>query len=119
MTDQEQKKIFSKNLSNLLYQKGKTQIEVSKVLDVSPQVFNTWIKGIALPRMGKIQALADYFNVSTAALIDPPSGAGVSMMLSPVEESIITSYREADEGTRSSIRKLLDVKEDLPKSEAG
>lgn len=68
MDDKEQKKIFS---SNLLYYLGDTpQIDVAKAIGVSPQTFNTWVKGIALPRMGKVQLLADYFKIQKSDLID-------------------------------------------------
>jgi len=70
MTDIEQKKIFSKNLNLLLSQRGKTQKEVADAISVSPQTFNTWCQGIALPRMGKVQRLADYFNIEKADLIE-------------------------------------------------
>lgn len=70
MTDQEQREIFAKNLNNLLYQNGKTQREVAEAISVSPQTFNTWCQAIALPRMGKVQRLADYFHVPKSHLID-------------------------------------------------
>ena len=37
---------------------------------MSPQTFNTWTQGIAIPRMKKIQLLADFFNVEKSDLID-------------------------------------------------
>lgn len=70
MTDKEQKMIFSTNLNRLLSATGKTQKEVAEVIGVSPQTFNTWCRGIALPRMGKVQRLADYFGVNKSDLID-------------------------------------------------
>lgn len=70
MTDNEQKKIFSDNLKRLLSEYGKSQAEVARYLKVSPQTFNTWIQGLALPRMGKVQALADYFRINKTDLID-------------------------------------------------
>lgn len=70
MTDNEQKKIFSKNLTKLLNEHNKTQKEVANAIDVSPQTFNTWCKGIALPRMGKVQMLADYFGILKSDLIE-------------------------------------------------
>lgn len=73
MTDAEQKKIFAKNLLSLLEKHGKSQREVAESISVSPQTFNTWCQGIALPRMGKIQKLADYFKVDKTALIDDNS----------------------------------------------
>ena len=70
MSEQEQRRIFSKNLTILLEEHDKTQREVADAISVSPQTFNTWVKGIALPRMGKVQALADYFNIPKSALIE-------------------------------------------------
>ena len=71
MTDQEQRNVFSTNLNALLLRNDKTQLEVSEAINVSPQTFNTWCKGKALPRMGKVQKLADYFGVNKSELIDP------------------------------------------------
>lgn len=70
MNDIEQKKIFAKNLNALLSQRNKTQKEVADAISVSPQTFNTWCQGIALPRMGKVQRLADYFKIEKTDLID-------------------------------------------------
>lgn len=75
MTDIEQKKIFAKNLNSLLANHHKTQKEVADAISVSPQTFNTWCQGIALPRMGKVQRLADYFHIEKSALIDESSSS--------------------------------------------
>lgn len=68
MTDKEQKRVFSINLTSYLGKKS--QKEVAKAIGVSPQTFNTWCQGIALPRMGKLQLLADYFGIEKSDLID-------------------------------------------------
>ena len=74
MTDEERKRIFSKNLVNILNERSKTQIEVAKAIGVSQQTFNTWCRGIALPRMGKVQLLADYFNIKMTELLEDSPG---------------------------------------------
>lgn len=70
MSDDVQKKIFTKNLNSYIEQRGKTQLEIAKSIGVSPQTFNTWCKGIAIPRMEKVQALADYFHINKSDLIE-------------------------------------------------
>lgn len=70
MMNDNQKEIFATNLKKLLNERGLAQVDVAKAINVSPQTFNTWVKGIAIPRMGKIQALADYFNVLKSELVD-------------------------------------------------
>ncbi|NBJ83370.1 XRE family transcriptional regulator [bacterium 1XD42-94] len=82
MADEEQKRIFAKNLNWYLLTFNKTQKEVADAIDVSPQTFNTWCQGIALPRMGKVQRLADYFGIGKTDLIDEKS----SDMLTPKDE---------------------------------
>ena len=70
MSDAEQKLIFSRNLNRYLIKSNKTQKEVAEAIGVIPSTFNTWCQGVALPRMGKVQALADYFGIQKTDLID-------------------------------------------------
>ena len=75
MKDDEQKRIFSRNLKRCMSIVDKPQSEVAKAIGVSPQTFNTWFNGIALPRMGKVQALADYFHCYKSDLIEDKPAA--------------------------------------------
>ena len=68
MSEDLQKSIFQNNL--IYYLGGKSQAEVAKAIGVSPQTFNTWCQGIAIPRMDKIQLLADYFGINKSDLIE-------------------------------------------------
>ena len=58
-----------------MYENGNREpdLEIAKSIDVSPQTFNTWCQGIAIPRMGKVQALADYFHINKSDLIEDKS----------------------------------------------
>ena len=75
MPDDIQKKIFSKNLLDLLESREKSQKEVANAIGVSPQTFNTWCQGVAIPRMGKVQLLADYFRIKKSDLIESKAAA--------------------------------------------
>ena len=70
MTDEEQKAIFAKNLNKYLQLSNKSQKEVADSIGVLTSTFNTWCQGVALPRMGKVQKLADYFGIGKSDLID-------------------------------------------------
>ena len=70
MGEELQKKIFSRNLLRYLSLNNKSQKEVADAIGVSPQTFNTWCQGIALPRMGKVQLLADYFHIIKSDLLE-------------------------------------------------
>lgn len=70
MTDKEQAVIFSANLKRYLKRSGKTQKEVADALGIKPQTFNSWIMGVSVPRVNRIQMLSDYFGIEKSDLID-------------------------------------------------
>lgn len=70
MSEYEQKIIFSNNLRRIMSERDLKQVEVAEAIGVSPQTFNTWISGKAIPRMGKVQLLADYFGITKSFLMD-------------------------------------------------
>lgn len=73
MTDEEQKRIFAKNLTYYISLSGKQQKEVAKDLGYSPTTFNTWCVGKIIPSAGKIQHIADYFKIGKSDLLDDKS----------------------------------------------
>lgn len=70
MSDEEQKKIFSKNINYYIAQSGKQQKEIAKDLGYSPTTFNTWCVGKIIPSAGKVQKIADYFGIGKSDLLD-------------------------------------------------
>lgn len=70
MTEEEQRKIFSRNLNYYISMTGKQQKEVAKELGISPTTFNTWCVGKILPSVSKIQRIADYFHIGKSNLTD-------------------------------------------------
>ena len=59
MTDEQQKRLFAKNLNRYIALNGKQQIEVAKDLGVNPTTLNMLCKGDSMPGPGKIRALAE------------------------------------------------------------
>lgn len=70
MTDEQQKKIFSKNLNYYISINGKLQNEVAKDLGINASTLNMWCNGNSFPNIGKIQRLADYFKIGKSDLLD-------------------------------------------------
>lgn len=70
MSEQEQRQIFCENLNRIIKERELTQSDIANAIGVSPQTFNTWVQGKAIPRMGKLQALADYFRIQKSELIE-------------------------------------------------
>lgn len=65
-----QRKIFAKNLNFYISKSGKQQNEVAKDLGFPPTTFNTWCMGKVMPKMGKVQAIADYFDIVKSDLLE-------------------------------------------------
>ena len=97
MSDEKQKKIFSKNLSFYLEKSGKSQKEVAKAIGVIPQTFNTWCTGQSIPRMGSVQALADYFGIGKSDLIEEKSD----------QDGLMFSGEPLDDETRELLKASL------------
>ena len=117
MSEDEQKKIFARNLNRILSEHNKTQKEVADAICVSPQTFNTWCQGIALPRMGKVQLLADYFKINKSDLIEPYDSVKPSpsseLSLDPEETRLVNTYRSFNKTGKA---KLMDYLSDLDSS---
>lgn len=109
MTDIEQKRIFSKNLNNYLSIRNKTQKEVADSIHVSPQTFNTWCQGIALPRMGKVQLLADYFGIEKSDLIEEKNAKQEQEQIANNEATAIGQEILKNE----ELRKLFEASKDV------
>lgn len=75
---EEQKEIFAENLNRLVNSRNLSQREIATRINVSPQTFNTWMQGKAIPRMGKIQLLADYFKIEKSDLIEKKTNVTLS-----------------------------------------
>lgn len=116
MKDNEQRDIFARNLNRLLQERDLTQLEVAKAIGVSAQTFNTWCRGIAIPRMNKIQKLADYFHVNKSILIDDePSASAPAVQLSPAEDHLISVYRDLTPEGQAMVSDYADLVHDNDK----
>lgn len=70
MSDDLYKEIFSKKLKYYMELNNKTQADLINDLGVSSSTISNWCTGLKLPRMGKIQMLADYFHINKSDLIE-------------------------------------------------
>lgn len=66
----ENKEIFANNLSFYMEQKGVDRNTLCADLDLKYTTVRDWLKGITYPRIGKIELLANYFNINKSELIE-------------------------------------------------
>lgn len=70
MSDEEYRKIFVKKLNYYMNLNNKKQIDLMNDLGLSSATVSSWCTGTKLPRMGKIQMLADYLGVEKSDLLE-------------------------------------------------
>ena len=62
--------IFANNLKRYLELTGKNQKEVARAIGVQPSTFCDWMNLRSYPRVEKVQALANYFGIKKADLVE-------------------------------------------------
>lgn len=119
MSELEQRQIFCENLNRIMNERGYAQIDVANAIGVSPSRFNTWMQGKAIPRMGVLQALADYFRVPKSELLEKyvpdPDPDVIDKLLQEMKENpqigmLLSSTKGLDE---ESIALLIDMAKKL------
>lgn len=81
MVDNDSRRIFAENLTRLMRQNQKTQSDLVTDLNIKQTTLSDWINGKNFPRIGKIELLANYFNVQKSDLIEKydPEKSNVSL----------------------------------------
>lgn len=73
MNDYETKQIFAKKLSTLLASREITQNELANLMGVSASSVSAWCNGDKMPRMDKIEWIAQRFGVTKSELLEETS----------------------------------------------
>lgn len=66
------KSIFSQNLKYFMKLHGKTKKNISEELNIPYSTVTSWYKGEYFPRIDKVEALANYFEIEVSDLITRP-----------------------------------------------
>lgn len=64
------KKVFSRNLNRYMIKSQKNQNDLVRDLKLDKSTVSTWCNGTRIPRMNKIELLANYFNINKSDLIE-------------------------------------------------
>lgn len=70
MSDEQYRETFVRNLNYYMKKKNKTQQDLIDDLGLSSSTVSNWCTGARLPRMGKIQMLADYLGIKKTDLLE-------------------------------------------------
>lgn len=105
MSAEDQKKIFSKNLQKYINESGKTQKEIAEELGFSISTFGSWCTGQKMPRMDKIQRLADYFGIKKSDLVEEynPNSRTVEINMDDFQYAFYNASAKLSENDKKKI----------------
>ena len=69
MNSEINKQIMAKNIKRYMDQRGITRYQLCDALDIKYTTLRDWLKGITYPRIGKVEAMANYFGCEKTDLI--------------------------------------------------
>lgn len=106
----EHKEVFAKNLKKYMDLNGKSRREVCEALGYSYFTFSDWVNGKKMPRMDKVEQLANYFGILKSDLIEekksaPNEGSG------QMSEAKMKLLALAENCTEEDAERLLKVME--------
>lgn len=95
------REIFPKRLIHYMNENGKTRSDLVRDLGFKYSTVRDWEKGLTVPRMDKVEQLANYFHCSNADLLESK------------EKSTA-----ADDGLSDNIMKLVEFAKTVPEDKA-
>lgn len=114
------KEIFSKNLAYYMNKKGVDRNTLCADLDLKYTTVRDWLKGITYPRIGKIELLANYFNINKSDLIEDKTEKNNSISskinFDPRQAILLSNYNKLNDNRKN---KLIQVSEKLLTEEEG
>lgn len=102
MNTEENKRIMAKNIQRYMNEKGVSRQDVCEALGIKYSTFRDWLKGFTYPRIGKVEAMANYFGCEKSDLIEDKSDK-------PTE----------DDGLSANQKALMDFVASVPEEKAG
>ena len=70
MTDSDARKVFGRNLTNILYEKHISQRQLRQYMKVSSATASDWCSGKKMPRIDKLTSIANYLHVKMSDLVE-------------------------------------------------
>lgn len=95
MNTEHNKQIMAANIKRYMDKLGVTNQQLCDALNFKYTTFMDWIKGVTYPRIGKIEAMANYFGCEKSDLIEEKSTA-------------------VDDGLSREMQELIDCIKTLP-----
>jgi transcriptional regulator with XRE-family HTH domain len=70
MSEEEIRKVFSNNLNYFLQLNNKQPVDMVNDLKIPFSTVSNWCNGLKMPRMGKVELMANYFHIEKSDLLE-------------------------------------------------
>lgn len=70
MNTEANKQVMAHNIQRYMDQRGISRQQLCDALDIKYTTLRDWLKGITYPRIGKVEAMANYFGCEKSDLIE-------------------------------------------------
>lgn len=87
------KMIMAKNIKKFMAMKGVTNQQICEDLGFKYTTFVDWIKGVTYPRIGKVEAMANYFGCEKSDLIEDKENSPDKLTLTEGERTMLELFR--------------------------
>ena len=104
---EENKKIMARNIKRYMDQKGVTNQQLCEDLGFKYTTFVDWIKAVTYPRIGKIEAMADYFGIMKSDLIEEKEKPAISDGLTDSQRKLIEFAKTVPEDKAAMILRVM------------
>ena len=115
MSETDYKEIFSKNLKKYMELNNKTQADIINDLGLSSSTVSNWCTGQKLPRMNKIEMLANYFGINKSDLIEDKELEKAEQKIEELSEEnkiFFSKYEKLSPEAKKQMLKIIETFED-------
>lgn len=114
MNIDDNKKIMAQNIKEYMEKKGVTNQQLCDDLGFKYTTFMDWIKGVTYPRIGKVEAMANYFGCEKSDLIEdkknkPSDNEGLSKNRRALMEFVNSVPEEKAEKVLRLLQAILEA----------
>ena len=104
------KTVFSENLKMYMALNGKSRKDVCEALGYSYFTFSDWVNGKKMPRMDKVEQLANYFGVLKSDLIEKKETATQKDSgMSEAKQKLFALAEECSEEEASRLLQMMEL----------
>jgi transcriptional regulator with XRE-family HTH domain len=105
----EHKEVFAKNLKKYMELNRKSRREVCAALGYSYFTFSDWVNGKKMPRMDKVEQLANYFGILKSDLIEEKKETATEGGLSEAKQQLLSLAENCSEEEAERLLQMMKL----------